>query len=415
MPVTATDTAFPARCVRRLLAAVLVVWLGAGAASVQSEPTSARSEPPAWVAARIQVLEAALPVYEQRAAASEEQAAVRAEGLIRPGQSHDAVPILRRRLAQAGFYDPPQEPAAPRLYDELLVAALVRFQEINGLDPDGIVGPNTRAALNATPRDRVRAIEDTILRMRAMTPPEADRYVLVNLPAFELRLIEGTEEVFRTRVIVGAHRWPSPELESAIERVVFNPYWTVPRSIARNEILPKLRKDPSYVVERSIRVFSGWGSDAAQVDPYAVDWEGVAGTGMPYMFRQDPGPGNALGRVKFLFPNPYSVYLHDTPSRELFERADRALSHGCIRVQNPLELARLVLTREPGWVEGAVDTAVENGANRDVRLSEPVPIRIVYWTAWVDDGGGVAFSADLYQRTCSGTMDDPVEPCECAG
>jgi len=408
----------PVRPLARLAATLcLAVSLTAfhAVAQTQSPPAADPAEPPTWVAARIQVLEAALPVYEERAADAEKQAAVLADGLIRPGESHHAVPALRLRLAQAGLYEPPEHLAESRLYDATLEAALIRFQELNGLEPDGIVGPNTRAALNATPRDRVRAIRDTLRRMRAMTPPAGERYVLVNIPAFELRLIEGAGEVFRTRVIVGARRWPSPEVESAIDRVVFNPYWTVPRSIARNEILPKLRNDPSYVVERGIRVFTGWGPDAAQVDPYAVDWDAAAVAGMPYMLRQDPGPRNALGRVKFLFPNPYSVYLHDTPSRELFGRADRALSHGCIRVQNPLELAGLILSREPGWEEDAVDAAVESGANREVRLSRPVPVRIVYWTAWVDDEGQVAFSSDLYQRDCSGTMDDPAAPCECAG
>lgn len=403
-----------------VFAALAASMLSLAVPAEEVQPTDpaaapAPAAPPEWLAPRIEALEAALADHRALARAGEWPVVVTGDS-IEPGDSHPVVPKLRARLALTGEYAPGEAAPTedPQLYEPALVAAVERFQAHHGLEVDGIVGPRTRAALNASPERRIAEIEATLQRMRTLSPPVGRRYVIVNIPSFTLHYVEGPAEPFRTRVIVGARRTPSPEVTSAIERIVFNPYWTIPRSIARNEMLPRIRKDVSYLTERDIRVYSGWGSDARQVNPYAVDWEAAARNGMPYMLRQDPGPENALGRIKFLFPNPYSVYLHDTPSRTLFEKADRALSHGCIRVQRPLELAERLLAHEPDW-SGDVEAVVATGENREYRLAEPVPIRIVYWTAWVDDAGAVRFAEDLYERACRGTPEEPEAPCACSG
>jgi murein L,D-transpeptidase YcbB/YkuD len=199
-----------------------------------------------------------------------------------------------------------------------------------------------------------------------------------------------------TRVIVGEPDWPTPQLDGMISRIVVNPYWNVPKSILRKEIIPRMQRDPGYLARENIRVFSGWHAQARELDPAAIDWSGPAAP--IYRLRQDPGPQNALGKFKFTFDNSQSIYLHDTQSRRLFNRSARDLSHGCVRVERPFELARLLLEGQGRWNAAALKHVVARGDNHWITLERPIPVHLVYWTAWADEDGRAHFRRDIYNQ-----------------
>ncbi len=212
----------------------------------------------------------------------------------------------------------------------------------------------------------------------------------MNVPEFKVRLVDGGETVFEERIVVGKPRHATPSFSDEMELVVFNPYWNVPYSITKNEILPIARRNPSYLTRQNIQVL--WRGQR-RVDPYQVDWERVDASKV--RLRQSPGRGNALGEIKFLFPNKHSVYLHDTPSKHLFNRSRRAYSHGCMRVRNPRDFAAAIMGVE-GWSKQSISRAIERGANRAIRLKQKLPVHVTYFTAAVSEDGGVRFFADIY-------------------
>ena len=219
-----------------------------------------------------------------------------------------------------------------------------------------------------------------------------DRYVLVNVPAYQMQVIEGTTPVLAMRVIVGASDTPTPLFSDEMAYVVFSPYWNIPESILREETLPRLAEDPEYLTRSGIEVV---GTTGEAVDPQALDWEdeeAIAGL----RFRQVPGPENALGLVKFIFPNHFSVYLHDTPGDALFNKQQRTLSHGCVRVEKPVELAEYVLRGRSGWGRDRIVTAMQKKEEQTVHLEDPLPVHIGYWTAWVNADGSITFFDDPY-------------------
>jgi murein L,D-transpeptidase YcbB/YkuD len=303
-----------------------------------------------------------------------------------------SVVILRQRLAVTGEL-PADLAATAEVFDAGLDAAVRRFQGRHGLLVDGIVGPKTRAALNVPVEARLALMALNLERLRHLSARLEPTYAIVNVAAAEFRLIEGGATVLRRRVIVGRPTWRTPELHSAITKVELYPYWNVPPRIARTELVPKIRRDPGYLARHAIRVLSSWGPQARELDPRAVDWSGGA-----YRLRQEPGPSNALGLVKFHIPNPFDVYLHDTPSKELFARPERFFSHGCIRLEQPLDLARYLLRSVPAWSGGGIDQALAFNRNMTIDLSVPLPIHVVYLTAWADESGIVQFRDDVYRR-----------------
>ncbi|HFA59824.1 MAG TPA: peptidoglycan-binding protein, partial [Rhodospirillales bacterium] len=203
--------------------------------------------------------------------------------------------------------------------------------------------------------------------------------------------------VFTTEVVVGTPYHQTPVFSRPMTHIVLNPYWNVPPSIAVREILPKLREDPDYLKREGFEVLAGWEADAPVVDPATIDWKRVPARGFPYRFRQKPGPDNALGRLKFMLPNRYHVYLHDTPARELFRRARRAFSHGCVRLRDPRGLAVRLLA-PAGWDRERLDRAIDSGERRVIRLPAPLPVHITYFTAWVEKDGTPHFRDDIYGR-----------------
>jgi murein L,D-transpeptidase YcbB/YkuD len=180
--------------------------------------------------------------------------------------------------------------------------------------------------------------------------------------------------------------------------LVFSPSWNIPHNLAVQDKLPEVRKDPGYFGKMGIRVYQGWGADAKEIDPAAVDWTQVGRGNFPYRLRQEPGPLNALGRVKFMFPNKFNVYIHDTPGRELFAQSERSFSSGCIRTEKPLELAALLLADDPEWDSGRIAAAAASNREQTVTLPRPVPVHLLYWTAWAEENGGIHFRKDIYDR-----------------
>jgi murein L,D-transpeptidase YcbB/YkuD len=278
-------------------------------------------------------------------------------------------------------------------FDEVLEEGVKAFQRAHGLEPDGEVGARTLEALRVPVEARIQQLQVNLERWRWMPEDLGARHVLVNLPAFELVAVEGGQPVLRMRVIIGREDWSTPVFSEQVEHLVLNPSWHVPRRIAAEEVLPLLRTNPRGASRLGLVVSR---RDTGEVvDPAGVDW---SGGGEGYRFHQDPGPRNPLGPVKFMFPNRFSVYLHGTPNLELFALAGRALSHGCVRVEQPLALAAFLLAGEEGWDEAALAEAVAGGKTQQVVLREPTPVHLLYWTAFVDEEGRVNFRPDLYHR-----------------
>lgn len=312
-----------------------------------------------------------------------------------PNTSHPQIAILRERLAVPAPLDAPRGRPA-EYYDDALVEAVRVFQETKGLKPDGVVGRNTREALNeGTIPVSVNTILSNMERWRWLPRDLGNRYVFINIPEFKFRFISNGTVIHEERIVTGSPKNPTPVFQDQIETVVFNPYWNVPKSILVNEIIPAARNNPSYLYRNNMEVI--WLGQRT-VDPYMVDWYYVNPDKVD--LRQRPGNGNALGRVKFLFPNRHAVYMHDTPSKHLFNRPVRAYSHGCMRVRNPLEFAKLLLA-DQGWSEERIRGTLEVANDQHVQLTHKIPVYISYFTAWIDDDGTTHGYRDIYGHDAS--------------
>jgi murein L,D-transpeptidase YcbB/YkuD len=312
---------------------------------------------------------------------------------LRRGVTDLRVADLSRRLSASGDAG---VSAGGEVFDGPLDTALKRFQRRHLLTPDGAVGPATRRELNITVAQRIDQIRINLERARWVLHQSADEdFVIVDVAGFEVRYVRNHAVIWRTRAQVGQPYRQTPIFRSLIEEVVLNPTWTVPPGILGKDILPALRRDSGYLDKRGLRVID---RNGRPVNPASVDFARYTGATFPFMIRQDPGPTNALGRVKIMFPNPYLVYLHDTPSQAMFERDQRAFSSGCIRTERPLELVELLLASPDRWSRPQIDVAVAAGTTRTIRLPKPVPVLILYWTVDRDDQGEIVFKPDPYGR-----------------
>ncbi len=277
---------------------------------------------------------------------------------------------------------------------EDLAKSVKRFQERHGLGSDGRIGPATLAQLNISPRARMEQIAANLAYWRLLPRTWPEHYVVVNAAAAALDVISGNQKTFSTRVITGDPAHPTPVTAATITAVTFNPPWTVPYSIATKEILPKLKRDPLYLQRNSIEIVG------REDDPFGqtVDWNSLSGSRFPFQLRQRPGPENALGLVKFEMPNEFDVYLHDTPNRSLFAQNERALSHGCVRVDCARDLATHLIGDASIWLTTDLTQALEEGRTRRVPLKQPLPVFLLYFTAFVDEDGAVNFRPDIYGR-----------------
>lgn len=312
---------------------------------------------------------------------------------LKLGQSDPRVAILRARLKVTGEWTSDGPVTAPELYDQSIADAVETFQASNGLNPDGVIGPGTMAALNVTASERVDQIRANLERGRWLLRTMGPEAVIVNVAGFYLHVFLKNEKVWSTRVVVGQPYTKTPIFTEPMKTVVINPDWTVPQSIVRNEIFPKASANPAYLAAGNYYLADKSGQRVENVDIAAY----TAAT-FPYRVVQQPGHKNALGLVKFLFPNKYSVYLHDTPSRQLFDKAGRTFSHGCIRVEDPLKLAEIVLGDRLSWDRPKIDAVVAAGKMKAIALPTPLPVLVLYWTVDPSPIGGASFYQDIYGR-----------------
>lgn len=319
---------------------------------------------------------------------------------LKPGMDDERVPTLKARLEVTHDYPAgaaaPAAAASDRLYDASLVAAVKEFQERHGLAPDGVMGPATLAALNVPVAARIDQIRVNLERARWVMHELKGEFVLVDVAGFDVTYFRDDEAVWKSKVIVGRPYRETPIFKSLITYVVLNPTWTIPPGILVKDKLPVIKRDPGYLQRNHIRVIDAQGRE---VSPYSVDWSRYSASRLPpYQLRQDPGDDNALGLVKIMFPNPYLVYLHDTPSKSLFDRDQRTFSSGCIRVQKAFELAELVLGDPVTWNQETLAAAIATKQTRTVYLEKPVPVLLLYWTAQPLANGKVIFRNDIYGR-----------------
>lgn len=313
------------------------------------------------------------------------------------GSRHPDVRTIRARLRVTGDLADGGSPGTDAdLLDPALVMAVKRYQARHGLTVDGKVGPRTRAAMSVPITARLQQMALNLHRLREIPADPAGRSIEVNIAGAALEGRENGRTTFRTDVIVGRGDRPTPRLRSAINRMVLNPTWTVPTTIARKDILPKLRNDPEYLARNNFQVFDGWGGDSTELDPTTIDWTAEDIDIQALRLRQRPGGSNALGNIKFLFPNDHAVYLHSTPSRGLFARSNRTFSSGCVRVRDPLDLAAFLLDDPATWTSQSLSARLADGRTRTVQPPRPVPLSMIYLTAWVDDDGTVQFRRDVY-------------------
>lgn len=319
-------------------------------------------------------------------------------GKVKPGDRNIAVPLVRKKLSFTDLkpyampYDSSLESMDSLVYDETLASAVKFFQLRHGLEPDGIIGEKTLKFLNQSFHEKANIIALNMERMRWTTENSAQNYILVNIPEYKLRVYENKKVEFEMRVIVGAANKATPVFSDALEHLVFSPTWTVPVSIIKEEIIPNLRSNPAYY---SAKNFSFYKNDV-EIDPSLEDWNSE--TVNPYQYRvvQGPGRDNSLGLVKFVMPNTMSVYLHDTPNHRLFTRDYRALSHGCVRLDEPVRFAEYLLRDQKGWTPERINKAMSDSIPSTVHLKKNYEVHLEYWTAWVDEDGLVNFREDIY-------------------
>lgn len=310
---------------------------------------------------------------------------------LQAGSTGPQVRMLRQVLAATGDFV--GDPGDLVVYDDALTEAVKRFQRRHRVAQTGTINADTRQAFNVPPAMRVRQVLVNLERRRWMPDDLGEAYIFVNLPDFTLNVIDGGQSALKMNVVIGKPTWPTPIFSDMIEYLEVNPHWNVPPMILKKEVLPKMRSNPGYAAASGLRVFY----NGRPVDPYSVNWSATGGAG--YSFRQDPGQRNALGRIKFMLPNEFAVYLHDTPSKSLFSRSVRAFSHGCVRVERPLDLAEYLLTRDGGdWNRGRIEKVIKTGKNRAIELKTPMPVHLTYFTALPDSDGIVQFSNDIYGR-----------------
>jgi L,D-transpeptidase YcbB len=310
---------------------------------------------------------------------------------LRMGVSEPEVRILRQRLMASGDLD--QSAGLSNAFDSYVDGAVKKFQARHGLPPDGVLGSYSYQALNVSAEVRLGQLETNLVRLRSMSGFLGDRYVMVNIPAAQIEAVENGSVVLRHTAIVGKIDRQTPILNSKIHEIILNPYWTSPRSIIEKDIVPLMRKDPTYLARNNIRLFDGKGEEVA---PETIDWNAEKAPDL--MFRQDPGKGNAMSSTKINFHNPHAVYMHDTPQQGVFNKLMRFESSGCVRVQNVRDLNTWLLRDTPGWNRQAIEATIASRENTVIELAEPVPVYFTYFSAWASEDGIVQFRDDVYQR-----------------
>ncbi len=316
---------------------------------------------------------------------------------LKKGTEDPAVATLVDQLTRLGILSR-EKPHTPNLFDGELEEAVRVFQDLYGLDVDGVVGAQTRLALNTSPAERIVQITINMERRRWLPEAFEGTHVVVNLPAFALTVVQEGRELLSMPVVVGTDRRRTPVFADKIVNIVLNPTWTVPRKIAREDILPKLVSDPDYLSRNGFRVFDGWESNAIELNPADIDWSKVQKSYFPFKLRQEPGKANALGLFRFSLTNTMDIYLHDTPKKELFGKSARAFSSGCIRLGDPLALSVFTLSGNSDWPKQRILDTVAGSTTTVAKPSNPLPVYVLYETSWTDQEDRVHFRPDIYNR-----------------
>lgn len=371
------------------LVAIIVANVPVHAATHRYTPPQPSGLP--WISAQTeQSLVSAVDFY-QRIVAAGGWPKLPGRITLRPGGSDESVVILRKRLKMTR--DLPANAHGDYAFDDNVAEAVKRFQRRNGLEPNGVVYGITLRSLNVPAKTRLRQLQANLARIQALLPKltRSPKYIIMNSASFELQGIQNGRVAITSRVISGKRATPTPDVSAQVRAINILPYWHVPRTIAKRALIPAIRKNPSYLYKERIRVFSTFGGD--EVDPSTVNWWGPEAT--RYVFRQDPGPQNALGVLRFDMPNKHIVYMHDTPMKNLFGYFERAYSAGCVRLQNFLNVADWLIAGQGSWTTARIQAVVASGKPQTIKLAHPVPVHFIYLTAWVTNGV-VEFRNDLY-------------------
>ncbi|MBW2406110.1 MAG: L,D-transpeptidase family protein [Deltaproteobacteria bacterium] len=342
-------------------------------------------------------LQSALKKYRELAAKNE-SFRIPAGEKLQYGVSHERVRKLRKRLIFLGDLKATETPN-PTFFDHDLEKAVKLFQFRHGLSVDGIAGDQTVAAINIPVQTRLRQIEFNMERWRWLPRDLGTKYILVNIANFKLSVVENNHPIMEMRVVVGKRYRKTPVFSGKMLYLVINPYWNVPTKLAVRDIAPKVCSDPDYLAAKNIKVYKNWQQDSPEIDPALISWCTLTRKSyFPYKLQQTSGQYNPLGKIKFIFPNRYAVYLHDTPEKSLFDKTLRYFSSGCIRVEKPYLLAEYLLKSNPHWTKEAFLDLLESSARKNIFLNEQIPIYITYITAWEDSNGVVHFRNDVYKQ-----------------
>ena len=319
---------------------------------------------------------------------------VEASQIMREGFTGEEAKQLKIRLKQSGDFSG----EINEKYGENLKKAVINFQKRHGLKIDGIVGPNTLKALNRDIEEIIRTIEINMERLRWLPHTFGNDYIFTNIADFTLQVYENNQKALEMSVIVGKEQRSTPVFSDKLSYIVLNPYWNVPRSIAVKDKLPLIKKDINYIPENNFTVLKFVDGKFVEQDYQEINWNDLNKNNFNYYLRQSPGPNNALGRVKFMFPNKFSVYLHDTPDKELFKQSERDFSSGCIRLEEPFKLAEYLLRKNDKWDLEKINSILESNEEKTIGLTQKLPIHIIYMTAWVDEKNMLQIRNDIYNR-----------------
>jgi len=343
-------------------------------------------------------LRTVLPLYQEMAATGG-WPSIASGRSIHPGENDARIPTIKSRLQIEGFLQAAPTATDTTTYDELLAQAVIKFQLRHGLTGDGVIGTATIAAMNVTAQQKVRQILVNLERWRGKDHDLGKKYVLIDIAGFHLEGITDDQVILDMPVIVGTILNQTPIFSDRIQYMEINPFWNIPPSIARNEMLEEVKKDNNFLNSSNIRLFSDWSNEASEINPLCIDWNKINPQQMSHFkLRQEPGKKNALGSIKFIFPNSHSVYMHDTPSQANFKHAKRAFSHGCIRLEQPVKLADFLMNKHNDWTQDRFHEIINSGKRTIVHLPEPPPVHITYQTVKSDQQGLASFHPDIYDQ-----------------
>ncbi|HIM94506.1 MAG TPA: hypothetical protein EYM49_05655 [Campylobacterales bacterium] len=320
---------------------------------------------------------------------------------LKPGDNHAAVPPLRERLKASGDYKECSSKSAKQttLFDSCLKKAVQHFQYRHGLTTDGVVGKGTRWTINKSVETKIETVLLNIDRIKWLPRESSNRYIIVNIPEYQLRYIENHREVKKLKVIVGDTKHPTPIFSNKISYIVLNPYWKVPEGIVKREIVPSMIKNPNYITKQGLEAHETWDENSSIMPLDTIVWSDYLEKEkkFPYRLMQPPGPRNALGKIKFKFPNRFAVYLHDTPTKKLFKRKHRAFSHGCVRLSQPRSLLEII-SKSDANIDLLKSKQVLLGKKKtQINVENKIPIHLIYLTAGVDIRNNLIFRYDIYK------------------